>query len=62
LFFHPAIFTEQAGFVKTFKNLLYGVFILFPLLGFQCNNLLLIFLCNKIVCPIDLLYNSDERH
>jgi hypothetical protein len=25
LFFHPAIFTEQAGFVKTFKNLLYGV-------------------------------------
>jgi len=25
LFFHPAIFIQQAGFVKTFNDLIYGV-------------------------------------
>jgi hypothetical protein len=31
LFFHPAIFIDQAGFVKPFKNLLYGVLSIYPI-------------------------------
>jgi len=37
LFFHPAIFIQQAGFVKTFNDLIYDVlFFITLLLTFTC--------------------------